>query len=220
MWVWVLVTPRLTNKLFRTPDEETKAKPGPKPKKKVLPSVAVRRADSGTLLGLAAAVSSLKLSPAKRKQAAKKPRAKTAPEPKPKIEETEDIGSPDEVAEDDLAMEGEEINEAEKVEQGRGKGKTSKATAKGSAKKPKKGDVKKTCPKAKAKSMCKDKPAGKKRPCMESHLAKQWLAFREEQLKALNESHPTLGYHDKVKLVATRPIKLCSKMFFCQTGFL
>ena len=191
----------------RAPDEES-SKPGPKPKKKQ-PSASVRRADSGSVLGLATAVASLKLSPVAKKTAGKKPRAKKAAHPKKKPEATKDMSSeqgedssvaPD--LEDSILDSDEEVNQKQKAQEA-GKGKVcAKAKAEKKNKQTKRG-------KAKAKSMCKDKPAGKKRPCMESFLAKQWLAFREEQLKALAETHPSLGYHEKVKLVAQRPGKLC-----------
>ncbi|CAE7749152.1 unnamed protein product [Symbiodinium sp. CCMP2456] len=193
------------------PSKASKGKPGPVGKAE---KVALLRQASSNVLGLAAAVSSLKLSPADKAKA--KPKARGRKAAVAEEAEKSDVGSADE---DEAADEiqspvsyeqvdsDEEINKTRRVAEEKGikeprKKKQPKANmAKGKAKA-------KSEPKPSRKGASnepKDKKGGagkkqkvdpvqtaeqKKRPCMESFLAKEWIRFKDEKLKELKGTKP------------------------------
>ena len=170
----------------------------------------LRKPSSSDVLGLAAAVSSLKLSPAQ-KSAAKKNSGKK----KTKVEEPqEDLGSAQEdesQAESPVSYEqpesDEDINKKNRLEEARSGKPTRKKKQPKTAKdvKPKgKPQPKRKSTGAKGSTEEEKKPKAKKgksdpvetaekknkKPCMESFLAKEWIKVRDEKLKELKGTKP------------------------------
>ena len=190
------------------------------PKKQEKTTAAARKVQDGSsALGLAAAISALKLSPTDRKKMPKKGR----PDKGAKVEKQpenydEDLGTPAEFSDDsgDGTINWEEL----KGEPASKKGPKKKADKPCKQKKHEKGEKKKPA-KAKAKALCKkgdeaneeegEKKKKKKKSCMESFLAKTWLAYRDEQLKLMADDHPSMKYQEKLKLIAQRPKTIINK---------
>ena len=215
------------------------ARPGPK--KKEQKTTAMRRADSGSALGLAAAISKLTLSPAQKKQEAAKQgkqstsaSAKRAGRPKqtpPEAEQKkseeaeEDLGSPEEpeneVQDVDADMNQQEKDENAEASESKAPGKKNGAGKLARSHAPKAKAKAKGKAKAKAKALCKadgvEQNDAKKRKCMDSCLGKAWLAFRDEELASLAASDPDMKYHAKLKIIADRRLRTCVREFLEST---
>ncbi|CAE7207262.1 unnamed protein product, partial [Symbiodinium sp. KB8] len=205
------------------------SKPGPVGHQaKKAQAKALLRKSSSDVLGLAAAVKGLKLSPAQKSASKPKGRGKKKPVEEEEQEE-DDIGSPEEDASEgpesfEKIDSDEEINKEDRVSEAKSgkqarKKKQPKATSsqsqskgKGAAKaEPKrkstgsgssKGETEKKEPKEtnkRAKTPVENAEKNKKRPCMESFLAKEWLKFRDEKMQELKGTKP---YHQLLKDIA------------------